>query len=380
MRTLFARRALLLLFLPCLALMVAARQPVGRLTLKPASGTHPEEFSSVSSIRELADGRVIATDGREQRLLVLDFASGAAREIGRKGKGPGEYSMVAQLRALGSDSSLLGDFMNRRWLLLHRDSIVVTVPPDDRAVALTEALSSGADDRGNVMREFSPERANGTTVTDDRDSNAVVLVSRRTAKADTIAWIRNVERRIEMQRGPEGRITSMSTMTAGPLRTGEQALLFADGWLAVARLEPFRIDWRSPQGAWTLGASLPVARIRVDRREIAAYDARQAASAAAAGPRPPGAPTFDPGRDFPDFVPPLVLGGLIAGPQGLLIIRRPKSADFPDWHYLVVDRRGRLLGQIDLPATEQIVGSGPRTLYVTVRDEDDILRLRRHPW
>ena len=49
-------------------------------------------------------------------------------------------------------------------------------------------------------------------------------------------------------------------------------------------------------------------------------------------------------------------------------------------HYFVIDRRGRLVGELTLPANEEIVGAGPATLYVAVKDEDDIIRLRRHPW
>src|SRR5690606_13027786 len=68
----------------------AAAQAVPALKVKPANATHPQEFTSVSSMRELSDGRVIVTDRGEQRLFVLDFATGEATEFGRKGSGPEE--------------------------------------------------------------------------------------------------------------------------------------------------------------------------------------------------------------------------------------------------------------------------------------------------
>ncbi|HMS03423.1 MAG TPA: hypothetical protein PKE51_10635 [Gemmatimonadaceae bacterium] len=49
-------------------------------------------------------------------------------------------------------------------------------------------------------------------------------------------------------------------------------------------------------------------------------------------------------------------------------------------HYLVVDRRGALVGELILPDNASIVGAGARTVYVVVRDEDDLQTLHRHAW
>jgi hypothetical protein len=71
---------------------------------------------------------------------------------------------------------------------------------------------------------------------------------------------------------------------------------------------------------------------------------------------------------------------LVAGPAGLLIIKRHTSADYTGSHYFVVDRAGKLVGELSLPANETVVGAGPKTIYIAVKDEDDVIRLRRHPW
>src|SRR5690242_9115636 len=44
------------------------------------------EFSDLSAIRELADGRVVLFDRREERLVVGDFASGTVYDVARKGQ------------------------------------------------------------------------------------------------------------------------------------------------------------------------------------------------------------------------------------------------------------------------------------------------------
>ena len=71
---------------------------------------------------------------------------------------------------------------------------------------------------------------------------------------------------------------------------------------------------------------------------------------------------------------------LVLSPDGDVIIRRQPSADFPDVAYYVVDRRGRLLGVLEMKNNERIIGAGARSLYVLETDADDLKYIRRHPW
>ncbi len=374
------RWALVAMIVP-VAIPLGAQRPA-LIKLKPASGQHPEEFTTVFALRELADGRVLVSDSRESRLVVLDFRTGATKAVGRTGRGPNEYSRAATLFALGADSTLLADPGSRRWLVLAKDSIVVTVPPDDRAVLAVSGFPRGADARGKLLARREKAIADApTTETTERDSSAFVLVDRATVRQDTVAWGMPLPRRTQQTKNAKGEITSMSVMPVGVLAYEESGILFPDGWFAIARHRPFRVDWRSPTGTWTKGAPLPVAPIRVDARERSAYLERNAENYR---PRPELPPEFalkppTPG-DFPDVIPPFPPGALSVGPDGVLIIRRTKSADFTGSNYFFVDRQGKLVGELALPASETVVGAGPRTLYVAVKDEDDILRIRRHPW
>jgi len=366
-----------------LAIPVGAQAPAA-IKLKPASGQHPEEFTAVFSVRELSDGRVLVSDNRENRIVVLDFSKVTAKPVGRTGRGPNEFTRASLLFALGGDSTLLSDIGARRLLLLSRDSIVVTVPPDDPAVTALRGSANGADALGNLLvrRERIVEDA-PTFQTSERDSSEFILIARSGMRQDTIARGRPLIRRMDQSRNAKGEITSMSIMQVGVLGHEDGGLLFPDGWFAIARHGPFRVDWRSPSGAWTKGAALPVPVIRVDARERAAFMERNAANYNPP-PNTPAQFVLKPPTpsDFPAVVPPFPpgLGALLAGPDGALIIRRNKSADFPAWNYFFVDRQGKLIGELALPANETLVGAGPRTLYIAVKDEDDIIRLRRHPW
>ncbi|MCC7003491.1 MAG: hypothetical protein IT357_15145 [Gemmatimonadaceae bacterium] len=335
----------------------------------------------MTSLRELSDGRVLMTDGREQRFLILDFAKQTAEPIGRKGNGPNEYSMVFQLHPAGGDSSVMGDILLRRLLLLDGPRVVATVPPDHPALVATKGYVFGSDALGRILSFDLAEPPNGVSTTTLADSQIVLLVNRARAGVDSMARLRKAPTRREVQRDDKKVIRSSSNMVIGEFPSEEKAILFADGWLGIARLEPFRVDWRAADGKWVRGAALPVKRIPVDAREKSAHAGRRAAAQAQQGPLPRNMPPQPGLGEYPEFVPPFGISSvLVAGPAGLLIIKRHTSADYTASHYFVVDRAGKLVGELSLPANETIVGAGPKSLYIAVKDEDDVIRLRRHPW
>lgn len=55
-----------------------------------------------------------------------------------------------------------------------------------------------------------------------------------------------------------------------------------------------------------------------------------------------------PDDDWPEVMPPYIQGEIMFSPDGDVIFRRQPSADHPGIAYYVVDRRGRLLGVIDM--------------------------------
>ena len=48
--------------------------------------------------------------------------------------------------------------------------------------------------------------------------------------------------------------------------------------------------------------------------------------------------------------------------------------------YDLFDRTGARMATMQHPDSERAVGFGSRSGYVSVRDDDGIVRLRRHPW
>ena len=357
-----------------------------QLKLPPANAQLAEEFTSIGSLRELPDGRVLLNDPRDGRVVVADLKTGVVQQVGRKGQGPNEYSMAGPLHAVAGDSTLLVDGQTRRWLLFAGSSIVVTVPPDAPIIRATKGFVRGADRMGNVWiltsaAQFDPEKPKaGITIFGPADSDVVVRGNRGNAKLDTVTKLRGGISRQSITLNPEGKISTMS-VTRAPLASNEEAALFNDGWFAVARLEPYRVDWISPDGRVNKGRPLPYTPIKVTSAEKEAWFARREA---ARDPRMPALPDAlrrerDAFRDqFPEAFAPFS-GGLITGGDGNVWLRHPVSMNFPDARYDIVDRSGRLVGVLALSKGERIVSVSKTAVYVAWKDEDDIERLRRHP-
>jgi hypothetical protein len=238
------------------------------------------------------------------------------------------------------------------------------VPPSD---ATTKGIPRGVEEIGNV---YSSEFMAGSNKPIG-DSTALMRVKRSNGQADTIARLNALVPRRTSAANKSGFFEFSLPIAA----MADEAVPFADGWVAVVRSDPYRVEWRSADGKWTRGAALPFTAIRMDEKEKRAFMARLAAPSGKA-PSPP-----DSIPDWPTTVPayrsPVQL---LAATDGRLLIPRLATADNPETRYDVVNRRGGLDAQLVLAANERIVGFGGSAVYVSVTDDDGIQRLRRHPW
>lgn len=328
-------------------------------SLPAPNGRLNVEFSDLTTIRELADGRVLLFDRREERLVVGEFPSGSVYDVARKGQGPAEFEFIATLLPLAGDTTIAAD-QTRRWLILVGDSVVRKVLPE-HAVLQRALQPLGADQNGRILSQVFRGSIGGPA-----ESTLAVLIHRVSGDADTIARMA-----VEGRRGPKSTGTTPGLgrgIRVGriPLTASERPLLFFDGWVAVVRLDPYRIDWRAPNGRWTLGRPLPVRIIRLTDAEKAAYLKRH--------------PALRNATDWPAELPPFETPvTLLASPDGRVLVKRLPTLAEPGTRYDVIDRAGNRVAQIVLPANEHILGFGARSVYIVVTDDDGIQRLRRHP-
>jgi hypothetical protein len=346
--------------------LAAQGPPLVRLGAPTA--TLAEEFSTIVGVRELRDGRVLVSDRREKRVVVADFAKGMVGQVGRAGEGPLEYSAAEATWGIGADSGIM--FLPpQRWVLFAGSSVSGILGADAAAVRATKSVIRGVDTLGHVL--WAPIYSSAAAA---QDSVPLVLTTRATARLDTIARLRTQVPRRKPIEGMPGYF-QFSPPTMSML---EQAALAADGWTAVVRMDPYRVDWRAPDGRWVKGQPIAIPIVEVNEREKLFYLEQNPEP-----PGPPGSParTTQSITDWPAAVPPVGnFQVMYVAPDGRLLVSRYPSASHRETRYDIVNRRGGLDAQLLLPANERITGVGSRSVYVVHTDSDGIRRLRRHAW
>ena len=353
--------------------------------LGTATGELSAELAGINSVRELADGRVLVASAFEPRLVVANFRGQTVAPVSREGDGPGEYREVSRIHALAGDTTLVEDRRGPRWILLEGTHAVATL--QTWTAGWRGPVVGGVDHRGRVLevRPFRFGRSPGAPAYQffaDAESVTVLvhaagtLTPDRGARhgVDTIARLAGPWR--GLSRGVRGTANGapLGFELRCPLASSEQAVIFADGWIAIALHSPYRVDWVPPAGIRQSGKPLPFPEVRVD--DLQKANAMQVYEPAIT--RAGFTPSELPG--WPDVLPAFPNDALLAVPDGRLLIRRTSNALVVGTFYDVVGRDGSLAGQRRLEANERIVGFGPNTVYVAVRADDDTELLRRYPW
>lgn len=360
----------------CCASAVRAQRVV---TLPAASGTIDDDFSNISSARELPDGRVLIADVRERRLMVADWTTGYTERLGRVGSGPGEFQRPRQLLALGPDSTLLFDTEQRRLIVVVGADKTRPFPVED-GLRITgfDAPIRGMDRGGRIVTYAAIpnpfpglvpphlQRPSGS------DSVLVLIANLWQPRVDTIA-------RIEGKfRGRSATVRRFGSQVieyelVNPFGVEEQAWMFPDGWMALALARPYRVDWRAPDGRWIRGSALPFVPVEATDEEKRAAMDRYAMHI----PEPRLDPSDYPG--WPEVVPPFPNDALFPLADGRIAIARAVTHASTSQLYDIVDRTGALTARLEVPLNARIIAFGRESVYLITRDEFDLERLTRHP-
>lgn len=333
-------------------------------------------FGGVSSIRELAEGGVLVADYQALRLVRIDWSGGHARALTPPSRLT-ESSRPSRLCPLRGDSTLYTNAMTREWAILADTAVVRFF---DRLGGLVAELGpnlDGCDPTGRVLGS-RPHPYDPRKYLEPADTLVALLGDPDGTRVDTVARLRgpahfaNDAAQVPYHNG--------TLFLGNPYRTHEMARYFPDQWVAVARMDPYRVDWRSADGRWILGDPLPFTPRRVDEAERCfALEALR------------GSCEFADRLDWPRVVPPFTMdnygGGhrfhaptLLGMPRGNLLIRRAPVSSRPDRQYDVVDRRGRLVARLMVAPNVAIVGFGAASVYTVEVDASGTETLRRHPW
>ena len=349
-----------------------------------------EPFTSVGSVRELSNGRVIVSDARDRIVQMLDFESGEATQVGREGQGPGEYSFPGGVYAAPSDTTLLHDPLNQRLLLIAPNG-----KPAGQHAMRREGSGPGPNIlgqlRGTDMRGRLYSQAAGFRVGPDgpqaSDSVPIVRYDRGTQKADTITFIAQAKSNTQVS-GSQGNMRVMIG-SANPLAPRDEWAVAPDGRIAVVTPDPYRVSWIAPNGARTSGPVIPFPKVKVSDADKKAIEKQRSGGTSIAMTRSDGpnggsasartlsARDLPPLTDWPEYKPPFVGGAARIAPNGELWVRRTMIGEETQ-RYDVFDARGQRVANVELPKGTRLAGFGKGSVYLIRIDADDLQYLQKY--
>lgn len=367
----------------------AQAQPTAR-QLGPPEAEFPEPFTTVTSLRELKDGRVLVSDRRDKVVKLLDFGSGKAVQVGREGSGPGEYALPVGLVALPGDTTLLYDPGNGRLLIIRPDGTPGGVLRLPEAVnPATLGAPRAADARGLFYYEVEAPGRPGARAAADRAY--LLRYDRRTRRLDTLATLALPAGRFEGARSLPGGM--LLNFTNKPLAPRDVAAYAPDGRVAVVRAKDYHVEWIAPSGAASAGPPVAFTPIRITEAEKKAFLDSQTrpgqiivrgggATGGVSVPIPGGAGGGSPFEnepvDWPEVKPPFLAGAAAVAPDGRLWVlkTRAHSDGFPV--YDVIDGGGHVVERVTLPPRTRLAGFGREVVYLVRSDNDELQWLGRY--
>jgi hypothetical protein len=368
-------------------LCLAAAPPVSLLAQSPLvlskpDGSYAEPFTQLASIRELRDGRVLVLDRRDRIVLLLDLAKGTARQVGREGTGPGEYTQPGRLFAFPGDTTAIYDGPARRFVLVRPDGTMGDAFRLDLATGGGQrrgGVPKYSDARGRIFTEGSPFAGELQAA----DSTPITRFDRAGDRGDTLAYVHLDKESITVRTDPRGGVNVSNGMRAFALRDDWTAL--PDGGIAVVRVSDYHVDWFSPGGDRVSSPAVKHERIAVTEADKERFRKALLATMRAASPRngnnnassPPATMAGLPELTFPASKPPFEVGNVLARPNGEVWALRSRRANDEVAVYDVFTRGAGLIGRVAFPPRTTIIGFGNTTVYAVRLDDDDLQYLER---
>ncbi len=364
----------------------AARAQVQTHVLTKPEAEHPESFTSINAVRELRDGRVIVVGLQDRSVQLVDLRTGRAEQLGRTGKGPGEYSLPVGLVSLGGGSLGILDEAARRIVVVLPDGKLGRTfrpqPPPGAGQGSWENMGH-ADERGRMYAEGSVERmVRGAAV--GHDSVPIVRWMPGQPGTDTMTWVRKQGTKVSSStRG----LARQVSIRVDPFAGQDAWAVAADGRIAVADPVSYQISWTDSAGRRTTGPPIPFTPLKFTEAHKEEWRAKQRDGVAIMVNGDDGSSTVRPARphrgeertEWPAYLPPfLCCGALRFAPDGRLWVRRSGVAGAP-LSYDVIDRQGRVVQRVELPKHTQLMGFGATgAIYVVRTDDDGLQYLQRH--
>lgn len=351
--------------------------PTGPRSLGTPDAVVAEGFTDVAGLRELSDGRVLLVDPQERRIVLLGSDLSHERDVGRTGRGPGEFLRPYRLFALRGDTSAVIDRENARILLL------------DKGIPLTRHAELGTD----------PECAGEAPVTitaieaSDR-SGRLYFTSSTPQTISILRWhpgsCRSAAEEAGVMPGRGGQEMMGGRIILGgevppPLGPEPAWAVGPGGRVAVAHPEPYRVTFTDAAGRRREGPAihhdpLPLTDSHKDhwrrdqsRPRLLSVRRRGEEASLTYMPLPGGGEP----SEWPATLPPFPAKGVHYAPDGTLWVQRWVVAGGPTTFDLI-NEVGQVFDAVVLPPERRLVAFGEGSVYAVVRDEFDLEYVERY--
>lgn len=332
-------------------------------------------------------------DVRDIRLLRIDFRDASSTQLGRAGRGPGEYTLPQHLVALGGDTTLAVDMSGGgRAVVITHDGVATSTLQSagiERGKPLFVSSDIQSDARGRLY-ELVTRSYREAGARRPMDSSGVRRLDRQTGRQDTLASISRRARSplLKTITAKPGGATGENAIRAGgappPFMTVDQWAVAPDGRIAVVSVEPYQVTYVAEDHQRSVGAPITWAPERVNSAQKARWRERMSRPVLTISYDRNGSmaggtskPKFTEPIEWPSLLPPFLGDAVRFAPDGILWIERTAAAAAPQTFDLI-DRRGRLTSHVVLPPRTRLVGFGKATMYVVRIDADDLEYLQRY--
>ena len=360
-------------------------------TLDAPEAVYEEAFSVVSTVRELADGRVLVADALGQVLVHLDLDAGAADTLGSVGEGPDEYRQPDAVWPLPGGRTLLVDLGNGRLTELSpelefgntRPYAVGDIGPGrDLVLAIPQAV----DDAGRLyFRSFG--RMEGGMASD----SAYIL--RLDLGAEVVDSVGRIKLPGTTTRTTGGRNNQNTQVSPIPLSASDAWGVAPDGRVVIARSDDYHVDWIGAGAVVTSGPPVPYEPVGIGRAEKEEWAHTRSETGGGMGiavtvvnnamtmTASRGGVSDDDddldGYEWPAAKPPFYGRPIPVDPGGRAWVRRHRDAgDAPVYDVFGAAATRDMV--VELLPERRVVGFGEGKVYVVRMDEYGLQYLERY--
>lgn len=387
---LWGRRGALALVALALASGPAMAQKVPTKPIGKALAELEEPFTGAFDARELADGRLVVFDVKDNTLSFVSSDLSSVKAISRQGSGPTEFRRITQILPRRGDSTLAYDVMNARFLVIDGNGTAVSTTSLREASAgmpVGPMAVKGYDPSGRLLYQGMKIQM-GPRGPALSDTSAVLRLDPARKAVDTLTSVRIGSPGMAMSGDPQkGTGAVRLTVPAYPI-VDEWGLL-PDGRIIVVRGDTYTLEFISGPGKVGSTVKVPYEPVKVTNadkvkmKETRAEMQKEVSKAMAGvssmvpkGKMPSMA--VDEPTEWPDVKPAIGQGSLKIAPDGEIWVMRLREAKFDGQSWDVFTNAGVLKMRVELPAKAKLVGIGAKHVYAVRTDSDDLQYLGRY--